>query len=522
MRTSCRARRRQAQVGAAEGDDARVRVGAGGDREAVGPGPGAADRVARLGDAAGMGDPQRAARAGPARATSQPVCDRPRRREQVLGVRAGDRAEVDDPGGRRVQGGDPGRVRLDLADAVRRRGGAGPARRSPSPVARAPRARRARPRSRRRSACRSARRGCRALRSTRTGRPRPRTQSSRLQRARRVVDAGVDRPPSCGRSGGCRSRPPSPARRRCGRGRGRSARGRRRGRECRRPPPRCHVPPPRTDGYATSVPALEIVIVSSTGRPRARCATCLRTLRENPYGRRDARPRGRQRQHRRHPGDGPRRVPRGAAARARLERRLLHRQQRRPAELRGALRPGAQPRHRDLPRLARPHDGPDGERPLDRHVELPARAARRHPRPRLETLLPHPARLARPLRRGRRPARPRLGQYSAPELGELRARRGRRGQRRLHADPQDRDGRGRPARRGLLALHGRPRLVLPLQAGGLAGRLRRPRLQPPRQGRHDEEEEAATAAGATISPSIARWGASTASSTPGGTRSSTP
>ena len=122
--------------------------------------------------------------------------------------------------------------------------------------------------------------------------------------------------------------------------------------------------------------------------------------------RRDARPRRRQRQHRRHPGDGPRRVPRGEAARARLERRLLHRQQRRPARAAGALRARPQPRHRDLPRLARPHDGADGGRPDDRHVELPARAARRHPRPRLETLLPDPARLARPLRRGRRPARP--------------------------------------------------------------------------------------------------------------------
>src|SRR6478752_2940169 len=55
---------------------------------------------------------------------------------------------------------------------------------------------------------------------------------------------------------------------------------------------RPRIPPPTTAmsclsaitcaGYATSVPALEIVIVSSTGALEL-LRTCLRTLRENPY-----------------------------------------------------------------------------------------------------------------------------------------------------------------------------------------------------------------------------------------------
>ena len=47
-----------------------------------------------------------------------------------------------------------------------------------------------------------------------------------------------------------------------------------------------------------------------------------------------------------------------------------------------------------------------------------------------------------------------------------RARRGRRRQRRLHALPGRGNRRGRPARRGLLALHGGPRLVPPLLEAG--------------------------------------------------------
>ena len=88
-------------------------------------------------------------------------------------------------------------------------------------------------------------RDARAARSTRTARAAPRTHSSRLQRARRVVDAGVDRRPSCARSGGCRSRPPARARRRCCRAGARSARGRPRGRGSPRRRPRCHVSRPR-------------------------------------------------------------------------------------------------------------------------------------------------------------------------------------------------------------------------------------------------------------------------------------
>ena len=64
-----------------------------------------------------------------------------------------------------------------------------------------------------------------------------------------------------------------------------------------------------------------------------------------------------------------------------------------------------------------------------------------------------------------------------------RAGRGRRRQRRLHALPRRGGPRGRPARRGLLALHGGPRLVPPLLGRRLEGLLRAGRRRPARQGR---------------------------------------
>ena len=71
-----------------------------------------------------------------------------------------------------------------------------------------------------------------------------------------------------------------------------------------------------------------------------------------------------------------------------------------------------------------------------------------------------------------------------------RAGRGRRGQRRLHALPGRGGARGRPARRGLLALHGGPRLVPALLGGGLEGLLRAGRRRPPRQGRLQRRRDA--------------------------------
>ena len=69
---------------------------------------------------------------------------------------------------------------------------------------------------------------------------------------------------------------------------------------------------------------------------------------------------------------------------------------------------------------------------------------------------------------------------------------------------------GRPARRGLLALHGGPRLVPPLLGRGLEGLLRTPGQRTPREGRI---ELASAAHRARRSPSTAAWAASTVAST---------
>ncbi len=219
-----------------------------------------------------------------------------------------------------------------------------------------------------------------------------------LQRARRVVDAGVDDSRVvAGLVGPDRRLALEHANRRAAGRRALSSRATARPR----------IPPPTTAMSHLSATNARIRYFDARTRDRDRLldggAGAAPHLPAHPageplHGGRDAGPRRRQREHRRHPGDGPRGVPRGEAARARLELRLLHRQQHRPARGRGPLRPRPQPRHRDLPGLARPHDGADGGRSRDRDVELPARAARRQPRPRRQTLLPDPARLARALR----------------------------------------------------------------------------------------------------------------------------
>ena len=136
-----------------------------------------------------------AARRGPAPApvTSQPVAISPPRLEQVVARRRARRR-----GSRRsrlpgeCRAATPVGVRLDLADAVGVEAAQpGDAVRPAAPLELVEPGQLGLGRARR-SACRSARTGCRAARSTRTARARPRTQSSRLQRSRRVVDAGVD------------------------------------------------------------------------------------------------------------------------------------------------------------------------------------------------------------------------------------------------------------------------------------------------------------------------------------------
>ena len=144
-------------------------------------------------------------------------------------------------------------------------------------------------------------------------------------------------------------------------------------------------------------------------------------------------------------------------------------------------------------------------------VQAGARVGRA--RPRLQALLPDPAQRPRPLHRDR----PRRGRRrrAQPVPGDAprrrRAGRGRRRQRRLHALPGRGGARGRPARRGLLALHGGPRLVPPLLGRRLEGLLRAGRRRPPRQGRLQRRPPRARN---RRSPSTAAWPASTAASTP--------
>ena len=146
----------------------------------------------------------------------------------------------------------------------------------------------------------------------------------------------------------------------------------------------------------------------------------------------------------------------------------------------------------------------------------------RRARPRLQALLPHPAQRPRPLHRDR-PLRRRLRRpqpVPGDPAGRRRAGRGRRRQRRLHALPGRGGARGRPARRGLLALHGGPRLVPPLLGRRLEGLLRAGRASPCTS---RAAPAAAAAPPARRSPSTAAWAASTAASTPPSTtRSSTP
>ncbi|CAA9511901.1 MAG: dTDP-Rha:A-D-GlcNAc-diphosphoryl polyprenol, A-3-L-rhamnosyl transferase WbbL, partial [uncultured Solirubrobacterales bacterium] len=195
---------------------------------------------------------------------------------------------------------------------------------------------------------------------------------------------------------------------------------------------------------------------------------------------------GGQREHRRHRRGCAERLPLGAPRSPRLELGFLHRQQHRPARLDRSLRAPAQPRHRGPRGFARPHDRPHARAPRRRHGGLPARPARRALRSRRQALVPDAGERPRALH-GARPARgsaARPRPVPRPRARRARDRRGRRRQRRLHARAPGRARGRRPARRAVLALHGGPRLVLPLQAGRLAGPLRREGERRPREGRH--------------------------------------
>ena len=105
------------QVGAAEGDDPRVRVGAGGDREPVGPRARADDDGSGLGTTEGVGDRNRPG-SRRQRVDGAAGHDPPAGGLEVGGEGAGDRSEVDHSGRRGVEGGDPAGMRLDLAELV--------------------------------------------------------------------------------------------------------------------------------------------------------------------------------------------------------------------------------------------------------------------------------------------------------------------------------------------------------------------------------------------------------------------
>ena len=116
-RTRLGASRAQSQVGAAEGDDPWVGVGAGRHRQAIGPGSRADHR------SGGARRTERVADRRPRAALSQrphlaAAMDRAPAGDQVLAVGDGDGGEVDDAGIGRVQRRDPRGVGLDLAQPL--------------------------------------------------------------------------------------------------------------------------------------------------------------------------------------------------------------------------------------------------------------------------------------------------------------------------------------------------------------------------------------------------------------------
>ena len=199
----------QPQVGAPEGNDARLGRRAAGDREPVRPGARAADAAARAWSRRARGRSRSPRPAASEPATPHPVDDAARRAAQLGGEARRHLGEVDDAGLGRVQR-PRSRPRAARSRAARRaRSGAA---RDPVLASRAAPARRA-PASSPSSVAtitlplRSPR--SRARRSTRRARARPHAEPG-LQRARPVVDPRVDH--AAGPAGLVRRRSPARAR----------------------------------------------------------------------------------------------------------------------------------------------------------------------------------------------------------------------------------------------------------------------------------------------------------------------
>ena len=258
---------------------------------------------------------------------------------------------------------------------------------------------------------------------------------------------------------------------------------------------------------------LEVVIVSHGAEELLR--RCLRLAARAPAASGDdAGDRGRQRQPRRDAGHGRARVPRVAAAAPR-QHRLLGRQQPRPArETRRRRCCCSTPTPRSTPgpstpalaRLPRtPRIGMVGGKLVHRERASSTTPASAPSPPRSAPSPTSPGSAA-----ARTPAS-RSSQYRATHLGddepgEVDAVNGAFMLCRAEAV-----ARGRPARRGLLALHGGPRLVPPLLGRGLEGLLRARPASP-----CTSRVAPAASAGRPNrrSPSTAAWAASTAASTP--------
>ena len=111
---------------------------------------------------------------------------------------------------------------------------------------------------------------------------------------------------------------------------------------------------------------------------------------EHPGSAQHARARRRQRRTRSGRRDGRARVSVGPAAPPAEQRRVRGRQQPRAARRDRAVSARPQPRHRAARRCARPPAHGHGRAPERRDDRLPARAARRHVRPRGEALVSRP------------------------------------------------------------------------------------------------------------------------------------
>ena len=238
-RTRSRRSGRKPQVGAAEGDDPRLCRRPGGDRQSVGPGARAGDREPASVGRVGARRRSRRRRGQP----GDPAAggDRAAGALDVTGEGFGHRREVDHPGLRGVERREAARVRLDLSDLI----GADPPQ-ARHAVGAAPPLELVEPGQLGSLSVATIsfplrRASIPAPRSRRRGVPGALDAEPGLERARRVVDPGVDHPARVGRSGGRRAAAPARARKGSSPGAERVARGRRPARRSRRRPRRCRM-----------------------------------------------------------------------------------------------------------------------------------------------------------------------------------------------------------------------------------------------------------------------------------------